>query len=98
MSTKTVIIYQKTGGLVCSDGTVMEMARQIIKMERSTINVSTGLIIDAVRVMLATGEIDVDDVEFQFDGMVLKHGQDGRFVDWPTGFNDTIEGLLMQIL
>lgn len=94
---KTVIIYQKTGGVLCSDGAVMETARHMVE-NSNHVTVSTGLIIDAVRVMLATGEIDVDDVEFQFDGKVLKHGQDGRFVDWPEGFNDTIEGLLMQLM
>ncbi len=94
---KAVIIYQKTGGVLCSDGAVMETARRMVEAG-SNVTVSTGLIIDAVRVMLSTGEIDVDDVEFQYEGKVLKHYQNGRFADWPNGFNDTIEGLLMQIL
>lgn len=94
---KTIINYQKTGGVLCSDGAAMETARHMVE-NSNHVTVSTGLIIDAVRVLLATGEIDVDDVEFQYEGKVLKHYQNGRFADWPNGFNDTMEGLLMQIL
>lgn len=94
---KTVIIYKKSGGMLYADGDVMEAARNIIAKDCTGIVVSTGLIIDAVRVMLATGEISVDEVEFQFDGKVLIHGQDGRFVDWPEGYNDTIKSLLVQL-
>ena len=95
---KTIIHYSSTNGLTCADGDAVDMARNIMGLGRRCVTVSTGLIIDAIRVMLSTGEISVDEVEFHFDGHVLKHGADGRISDWPHGFNDTMEGLLMQLL
>ena len=101
---KTIIVYKKTGGLTCADGDVMEVARGILSITRHTritrhkVNVSTGLVIDAIRVMLATGEITVDEVEFQFEGKVLEHDQNGRITNWPEGFNDTVTKLLIQIM
>jgi hypothetical protein len=95
---KTVIIYKQTGGKVCADGAAVDAARLIMSDGRTEVEVSTGLIIDAVRVMLVTGEISVDEVEFQFEGEVLPHTEVGRITNWPNGFNDTMEGLLMQIL
>jgi len=96
--TKTVINYKQTGGKVCADGDVMAVARHIVGNDRTGVVVSSGLIIDAVRVMLSTGEISIEEVEFQFDGKVLVHGADGRIENWPNGFNDTMEGLLRQLV
>lgn len=93
---KAIIIYQKTGGLHCSDGAVMETARRMVA-NRSPVTVSTGHIIDAIRVLIKTGEIDMDDVEFHFDGQVLVHNKDGRIENWPNGFNDTTLELLTQL-
>jgi hypothetical protein len=92
----TIVEYMASGGMVAADGDALEVARSLLA--RESVNVSTGLIIDWLRWMICTGEINTDQVQFRFEGKVLPHTDQGRITKWPEGFNDQVVNILSQLL
>lgn len=80
------------------DGMAMGCAEVIVTMDSAEpIIVSTGLVIDAIRVLVKTGKADHTSIQFKYKDTIIKIDEHGHCDPWPDGFNDTIEKLLMQL-
>lgn len=87
-----------------TDGQVIDYAQQLIELEGTTdprvnmvVSVGTGLVIDAVRVLIKTRKIASEHVQFKYKDTIINVDEYGRCYPWPEGFNDTMEQLLMQL-
>ena len=97
---KLTIIYQQVGGRVISDGVCEELALDCWRMRDKcpVITTSTALFITALRVLVVEGTIPRDDLIFIFEKKVLTMDSSGRIEDWPEGFDDVAEKLLMRLM
>jgi hypothetical protein len=60
-------------------------------------SVNTGLVIDAIRVLVKTGKFPHELMQFEYRGITISIDKDGRCDPWPEGFNDTRAKLLSQL-
>ncbi len=60
--------------------------------------VSTTPPIDRVRVAIANGELSCEDVNFIFNGKIIKSNEYGALSEWPDGFCDVGLKLIEKIL
>lgn len=96
------VIYRQKGGLVFSDGEVEEGATNLWlhrndSPSSSVVCISTGLVVDALRVMVNENKIPSDEILFQYNNEVITCDADGRLSPWPNGFNDKTLDLLMRL-
>lgn len=93
------VAYDQYHNVGIPDGTVMAVAQTICNVfpRDDRVTVGTGLVIDAIRVLVKKGLIDHDQIQFEYMGQILPIDKDGRVADWPEGFNDTVTTLLMQL-
>lgn len=62
------------------------------------VNTSNEIQVLAFRVLVAEGVISAKQLEIQFDGKPLELTDRGRIVEWPKGFCDVWEDLLLRLL
>jgi hypothetical protein len=75
------------------------LAREFLLREGDhKIIVSTALFITAVRVHINEGLVPCEEVEFLYQGLLLRPNKDGRLQEWPNGFCDVEERLLFRLL
>jgi hypothetical protein len=102
---KITVEYNPLAGHVIKDGEAEEWVDEIIKTAFSikdekdlVITVASSLLVDFFRLRLVQGVIKVDQIEFTFDGKVIKHNSYATFEHWPKGYCDVgdhvLEGLL----
>ena len=98
------VIYDPFHNPAVPDGTTMMLAETIIAMEGGTdpevnnrITVGTGLVIDALRVLVKKGEFPADQLKFEHNGITIDVDVNGRCLPWPAGFNDRVETYLCQL-
>lgn len=60
--------------------------------------VSCENFIHAVRALIAEGVVPHTEVEFIFNGEVLRPNADGSLNRWPAGFCDTADGFMSRLL
>ena len=58
----------------------------------------TFLFIDALRVEIREGRLQLEDVEFRYNGDIIQFDKDGRTPYWPEGFGDQVEKLLEKLI
>jgi hypothetical protein len=58
----------------------------------------TGLVIDALRVLVVTGKFPPDQILFMYKDQMMMVDENGRLDAWPDGFHDYTEKYLMQLL
>ena len=61
-------------------------------------DVSTSILITAIRLEIAKGKIDWRKIQFKFDDKVFQANEYGSIQDWPKGFCDIETDLCEQIL
>ena len=83
------------------DGHAMMMAETIINIENgqdpafnNKVTVGTGLVIDALRLLVKQGKMPADQLRFKYNDTIITVDGDGRCDKWPSGFNDTLLRLL----
>lgn len=98
------VTYDPHYNLAVPDGSVIMVAEGMTEMEHARdpaynihITICTGLIIDALRVLVKTGRFPADQLKFKYRGLTINVDDKGRCLPWPAGFNDTMESLLMQL-
>ncbi len=93
------VVYDPSHSVGIPDGTVISVAEAICTgtPEGESVTVGTGLVIDAIRVLVKTGKIRHDQIQFEYEGNILPIDKDGRMVIWPEGFNDMVTTLLCQL-
>ena len=87
------------------DGSAMMVAEGMTELEHARdpaynlqLTTCTGLVIDSLRVLVATGKFPPDQLKFEHRGVTIDVDKNGRCLPWPAGFNDTMEKLLAQLL
>lgn len=59
---------------------------------------SSEMLVLAIRVLVRRGEIPWNMVEFHFENHVLNIDANGKIWKWPTGFCDTFDNLLTELI
>lgn len=87
-------------GLPFADAHVESLAREFLlsPVNPQRVEVSTDNFVHAVRALVCEGLISHTEVEFVYEGKVIRCDGDGRIQDWPRGFCDVTEGFLCRIL
>ena len=91
------VITFNDDGLFVPDNKVMETAQKIID-EKKDVVVSQFLIIDAIRVLIKRKMINHRDVVFAYNDEIIPIEENGRLNDWPDGFGDIHDNLLIELL
>jgi len=93
------VVYDPFHDIGIPDGTAMLVAQAIVGTlpAGDKVTIGTGLVIDAIRVLVKTGEIPHDQVQFEYNGITIDIDENGHCDPWPEGFNDTMEKLLVQL-
>ena len=92
------ITYDPLHSVGIPDGMAMSCAETIVAMDGSDpIIIGTGLVVDAIRVLIRTGKADHTTIQFKYKGTIISVDEYGHCDPWPEGFNDTVENLLMQL-
>lgn len=95
------ITYDPTGGVTFDDGVVEQKVLGLYEMSTRgpvTLRTSNEFVVLAARALIAEGKIPHDAIEFVFNGYVIQHSKVGRLSQWPDGFCDVSDKLLMRIL
>lgn len=96
------IIHYNDGGVPYSDFDLLKIAQQYANQykenQEKNLYVSTGNIIEAVRVMVSRGEIPYQEVEVHFNGEIITLNQYAEFSTWPKGFMDHERKFLREML
>jgi hypothetical protein len=86
-------------GEAVSDVLCEENARHFLQNDWAIfISVSSSNFITAARVCICEGIIDHKEVRFLYQGQYLHPSADGRLLEWPMGFCDTEEKLLLRLI
>ena len=92
------VVYNPLHSIGVPDGLAMSTAETIVDMKPGErVIIGTGLIVDAIRVMVKQGRADHTKIQFEFNGQTLPMDSFGHVNPWPEGFNDTTLDLLMQL-
>lgn len=96
------IIYDPIQGMCVPDGKAEAYANNLVSYGEAEIRVSTGLVIDYLRVAVCEGRLSLDGIEISFqhiDGRLekLNLSKEGRIHPWPRGFNDYVESALCRL-
>jgi hypothetical protein len=95
------IEYTKEGEAVSDfgcDDYVNIIRNDILDGENSEYDVSTSIVILAIRAAIARGELDFTKIQFKFDDHILHPDKDGRMEYWPRGFCDIDLNFMDDIL
>ena len=97
-----ITINYTKDGMIFSDFEMESIAEIIVdyikKGKDEVFEVSSELLIHAIRVFIKEGKININDIEIQFNGEKIPFDKNGRSDYWPDGFCDTNEKLLMRLL
>lgn len=85
-------------GEAIADSAAEDRAREFLKGDTDTINVSTDNFIYAVRALIHENFIAHTDVQFHFNDLFLHPDRNGRLTLWPSGFCDYNEKWLSRLL
>tara|TARA_R110000851_G_scaffold327679_1_gene497467 strand:- start:316 stop:612 length:297 start_codon:yes stop_codon:yes gene_type:complete len=95
------VIYDPLHPIGIPDGMAMHCAEVIVAMDGSDpdpIIIGTGLVVDAIRVLVKTGKADHTTIQFKYKDTILPINENGHIEPpWPEGFNDTMINLLEQL-
>lgn len=94
------VTYDAYEGQAFPDGEVRDQALRFWENrdKQPEVVVSTGIIINCFRLLISKGVIPADELTFFFDGKSLFCDEQGFIHDWPEGFDDINEGILMELL
>lgn len=96
------VIYDPINGPAFPDLKVMEHASNIIALyKEGTVTVcpvGTDALVQAFRVQVARGNINHNELEFQYGGASISVDSCGMLKCWPSGFCDEYENMLMELL
>jgi hypothetical protein len=95
------VIYDPVNGATVPDANVSsEVDYFILAQKDKTIGVVIGseLIINEFRVRLYRKEIEPSDIKFMYEGVEIDANVDGRLKNWPTGFCDTTDKQLSELI
>lgn len=96
------VIYDPIIGPAFPDLKVMEHASNIVALYKegtvAVCLVGTEALVQAFRVQVARGNIKHDELEFQYGSTSISIDRRGMLKQWPTGFCDTYENMLMELL
>lgn len=62
------------------------------------VNTSTSNLIEAARVLVKRGVIPADQIQFQFNGNIIRHSAQGHLEEWPDGFCDWHQKFLEELI
>lgn len=100
---KLTIDYNAENGFHVADGGAepfidVYINRFLKQKKDMKLTVASSLLVDFFRLRLVQGVIKTDQIEFTFDGEVIKHNSYATFEYWPKGYCDVgdhvLEGLL----
>ena len=93
-----MIVNYSKNGIAYPDFDLEERVLKSYNIELESIITSTDNVIHATRVLVCDGKIKHDDIEFQFEGaFVGKPDVFGRMENWPDGFCDFEEKILVRL-
>ena len=88
------VTYSKTG-MYFNDFEIDSFVKDIVEGKKDvSLNVSTGLVIHALRVQHAKGNINL---KVFFEGKKLQINRNGKISNWPNNFLDKEEKYLVEI-
>ena len=86
----------------CSDFDVMKEAEKIAENYKYStflkVQTSTGMLVDAIRIMVIRGKIPHDEVRILFKDKVITIDKYVQYSEWPKGFLDTFDDILDEII
>lgn len=94
---KTVIEYDPFYGCKFSDGELLEKALELYNLS-DHILVCQETMIQAYRVLVKRCKIDHNSIVFRFKGRDLSVNKDGWLEEFPKGFCDTMENLMLELI
>ena len=104
---KITIKYDPNNGYVFPDGKAQDWVKKTvanfndIPTEENlewNITVCSELLIDMFRLEIAKGNIDHKIVKFGYKGSEIDVDKFGTLIEWPEGFCNTVEKILVQLL
>lgn len=101
-----IIKYTDKKAHLIADGKAEEFAAEMIRIyfdkfnkRDFTINVGTELVIMAFRVLVCEGKLHHEQIEFHYNGKVIRINKDGRYLcPPPEGFCDRFDDFLDRLL
>lgn len=95
-------VILEEGGKAYSDFGLLDRAYEIVQRYRegeiSSINVSTGNIIEALRVLVSRGELNHSEIVINFGGEEITLDKLVNYSSYPKGFMDWEKGFLREII
>lgn len=96
------IKYDPTSGKVISDGLIKDWADKVVEDYKEAINmnitVGSGVMVDAIRVLIMKGKLNYKEIVFRFRGLDLGVDKNGRLSIWPKGFCDVYDNILEELV
>lgn len=93
--------YDPNGIVSVPDGKIDFVVSAIINandIDQFEIIIPNQIVIDAIRLAVKEGRIDHNNIVFLFDEHELRVDRNGRIDEWPKGFCDKWEDILMRML
>lgn len=103
MYKELMIRYDGSEGKTLPDGRIMEWAERLAeRFNRGPLNcgefVSNAAMVDAIRLLIAKGVLDHEEVVFRYEGKDIRPNRYGMIVHWPKGFCDSRDNILEELL
>jgi hypothetical protein len=91
------VTYDPLHSVSVPDGLSMAVAESIVK-DGNDVTIGTGLVIDAIRVLVKTGKISHSIIHFKYKDTYIAIDKYAKLSSHPIGFNDTMDGYMDQLL
>ena len=98
-----VVVYDPVNGESVPDGKIYAWVKEKIVLAETqtssmTLTVSSSLIIEEIRALIAEDAISNNDITFIFRGEEIHPEIDGGLAYWPGGFCDIYDNILERLL
>ncbi len=100
---KELVISYMEAGLTIADVKAVKWAEELAEIfNKGTVSalrvVSNAAMVDAVRLLIAKGVLNHEEVVFRYEGKNIKPNRYGMIVHWPDGFCDSHDNILGDLL
>lgn len=97
--TRILLVYDPVHGEPIADGLAYEFVYSVIKStEERLIYTATSLVVEYFRLAVFRKDLSPTELMIRFNDIDIFVTSDGRFTQYPKGFLDYVETILMELI